>query len=80
MKARVVVRLKPEVHDPQGETIRGTLEALGYGKVQEVRQGKTFELSLQASSREEAEAMARDIAERVLANPVLETFEVELHD
>ncbi len=80
MKAKVCVRLKPSVHDPQGETIRVALETMGYQSVTDVRQGKYFEISLDASSREEAESQVREIANRVLSNPVIETFEVELLD
>jgi phosphoribosylformylglycinamidine synthase len=80
LKAKVFVRLKPSVHDPQGETIRGALETMGYQGVRQVRQGKYFEMSLDATSREEAEAMVREIATRVLSNPVIETFQVELVD
>ncbi|MEE9179702.1 MAG: phosphoribosylformylglycinamidine synthase subunit PurS [Vicinamibacteria bacterium] len=80
MRAKVYVRLKPSVHDPQGETIRGALETMGYQSVTDVRQGKYFEISLDASSREEAESQVREIANRVLSNPVIETFEVELLD
>jgi len=79
-RAKVFVRLKPSVHDPQGETIRGALATLGYQGVQEVRQGKYFEMALEAASREEAEASVREMANRVLSNPVIETFEVELAD
>lgn len=78
MRARVLVKLKPAVHDPQGETIGKALSGLDYEKVASVRQGKFFDLELDVGSREEAEALAREIAERVLANPVLEVFEVEL--
>ena len=80
MRARVVVQLKPEVHDPQGETICRSLHTLGYSGVKDVRQGKLFELSLELGSREQAEAAAREIARRVLSNPVLEVFEVEVID
>jgi phosphoribosylformylglycinamidine synthase PurS subunit len=78
MKARVFVSLKPGVHDPQGETIRRALETLGYSGIAELRQGKFFEISLEASSRNEAEATLREIAERVLSNPVIESFRIEL--
>ena len=78
MKAHVVVRLKNAVHDPQGETIGHALEQLEFDKVKGVRQGKFFELTLDVESREEAEKMAREIAERVLSNPVLEVFRVEV--
>ena len=80
MKANVIVRLKSQVLDPQGETIRAALDTLGYSNVKEVRQGKHFEISLEATSQQEAESQAREIAERVLSNPVLETFDVEVAD
>jgi phosphoribosylformylglycinamidine synthase subunit PurS len=78
--AKVFVRLKPSVHDPQGETIKGALATLGYSGVKDVRQGKYFEMSLESASREEAEASAREMAVRVLSNPVIETFDVEVGD
>lgn len=78
MKANVIVKLKSAVHDPQGETIRRALEQLELGQVESVRQGKFFELTVDASSKEEAEKIARDIALRVLSNPVLEVFQVEI--
>ncbi len=77
-RAKVYVRLKPSVHDPQGETIRGALATMGYSGVEEVRQGKYFEMSIKAGTREEAEAMVREIANRVLSNPVIETFQVDV--
>jgi phosphoribosylformylglycinamidine synthase len=80
MKANVIVRLKEAVHDPQGETISHALKGLGYETVTAVRQGKFFELSLEAESKDEAERVAREIALRVLSNPVLEVFEVEVLD
>ena len=78
MKANVIVKLKSAVHDPQGETISRALEGLQFDKVSSVRQGKFFELTLDVGSTDEAEAMAREIAERVLSNPVLEVFRVEV--
>lgn len=78
MKANVIVKLKSAVHDPQGETISNALKRLDYDGVKDVRQGKFFELTLEADSKEEAEKIAREVAERVLSNPVLEVFEVEV--
>ncbi len=78
MKANVVVKLKSAVHDPQGETIRHALEQLELGQIESVRQGKFFELTVDAPSKEEAEKIVREIAERVLSNPVLEVFQVEV--
>ncbi len=80
MKANVIIKLKSAVHDPQGETIGHALAGLEYDQVTSVRQGKIFELTLDVSSKEEAASMAREIAERVLSNPVLEVFEVEVED
>ena len=78
MKANVIVKLKSAVHDPQGETIGHALAGLGFDKVTSVRQGKFFELTLDVESKEEAETIAREIAQRVLSNPVLEVFDVEV--
>ena len=78
MKARVFVTLKPSVFDPQGRTIVEALQSLGYGTVADVRQGKYFELDLSVPSRDEAEKLAAEVADRVLANPVIESFRIEL--
>ncbi len=80
MKANVIVKLKSAVHDPQGETISRALDGLGFDKVASVRQGKFFEVTLDVDSRDEAVKMAREIAERVLSNPVLEVFRVEVEN
>ena len=78
MKARVFVTLKPSVFDPQGSTIAGALHSLGYEAVTDVRQGKYFELDVDAASAAEAERLAREVADRVLSNPVIESFRIEL--
>jgi len=78
MKARVFVTLKPSVFDPQGNTIAGALHSLGYDAVTDVRQGKFFELDLNVASSAEAERLAAELADRVLANPVIESFRIEL--
>ena len=78
MKARVFVSLKPSVFDPQGHTIVEALKSLGYDAVADVRQGKYFEVDLDVATRAEAEKLAAEVADRVLANPVIETFRIEL--
>jgi phosphoribosylformylglycinamidine synthase len=78
MKARVFVTLKPSVFDPQGSTIAGALHSLGFDAVSDVRQGKYFELDLNVASAGDAEKLAAEVADRVLANPVIESFRVEL--
>ena len=78
MKARVFVTLKPTVFDPQGHTIVEALHSLGYGDVADVRQGKFFEIELNVKGTAEAEKLAADVADRVLANPVIESYRIEL--
>jgi len=78
MKAHVWVMLKSTVLDPQGQTIRRALSSLGYEKIQDVRQGKFFVLSLDGMSREEASREVERIAKEVLTNPVIEEFRFEI--
>lgn len=78
MKALVHVTLKPSILDPQGKTIAHALQAMGYGEIQDVRQGKFFELDVDAASADEAQAMIEEVASRVLANPVIESYRVEV--
>ncbi|MEX2262093.1 MAG: phosphoribosylformylglycinamidine synthase subunit PurS [Bryobacteraceae bacterium] len=78
MKARVYVSLKSTVLDPQGQTIRAALAGQGHGLVRDVRQGKFFDLALDAGvSREQAEKEIDGIARDVLTNPVTEDYRVE---
>jgi phosphoribosylformylglycinamidine synthase len=78
MKARVFVTLKPSVFDPQGRTIADALHSLGYDAVADVRQGKFFELDLAAGTAEQARKLAAEVADKVLANPVIESYRVEV--
>ena len=78
MRARVFVTLKPSVFDPQGRTIVDALQSLGYLNVADVRQGKYFELDLATTERAQAEQLAADVADKVLANPVIESYRVEV--
>jgi len=78
MKARVYVTLKPSVFDPQGRVVAEALHTLGYGDVQDVRQGKFFELDIDAADRAEVEARVGEMAARLLANPVIESYRVEV--
>jgi phosphoribosylformylglycinamidine synthase len=80
MKARVHIRLKDGVLDPQGAAIGRALAQLGFAGVGEVRQGKMIELQLDATDRAEAEARARAMCEQLLANPVIETYTVSIED
>ena len=76
MKALVLVRLKPEVLDPQGKAIRNASESLGYAAVRDVRQGKLFEIELDAEDETRARALVEELCRKLLANPVIEDFEI----
>lgn len=76
--AEVKVMLKEGISDPQGQTIERALPALGYEGVGEVRVGKRIELKLDAGDIDEARAKVEDMCNRLLANPVIESFEVEV--
>ena len=74
MKARILVSFKDSVLDPQGQTVRNALHTLGYDAVQDVRQGKVFELDLSGISKADAERLVPEIAGKVLANVVIEKY------
>lgn len=79
MKAKVYVTLKPSVLDPQGKAIHHSVELLGFDKIQDVRQGKYFEVQMsEGLSETDAIEIATEIAKDVLANPVIEDFRVEV--
>jgi phosphoribosylformylglycinamidine synthase len=81
MKAYVYVSLKKSVLDPQGKTIQGSLKKMGYRGLEEVRQGKFFELTLDGGlTRTDAEAEVARIAREVLTNPVIEDFRYTLEE
>ena len=74
--AEVRVTLKEGIADPQGQTIQRALPALGFDGVNDVRVGKHIELTVEASDAGDAEARVRQMCEQLLANPVIETFQV----
>jgi phosphoribosylformylglycinamidine synthase len=81
MKAYVYVSLKRSVLDPQGKTIQGSLQKMGFKGLQDVRQGKFFELTLDGGlNREQAEVEVGRIARDVLTNPVIEEFRYSLEE
>ena len=79
-KARVLVWLKQDVLDPQGRTVTEALHSLGYESVKEVRQGKAFNITLDASPSRDVELadLVSNMAKKLLSNPVIEDFTVEL--
>ncbi|WP_198371708.1 phosphoribosylformylglycinamidine synthase subunit PurS [Roseomonas rosulenta] len=78
MKARVYVMPKAGVLDPQGKAISHALDGLGFAGVQDVRAGKVIELDLAETDPARAKAAAEDMARKLLANTVIESFRVEL--
>jgi phosphoribosylformylglycinamidine synthase len=76
--ARVNVLLKEGIADPQGLTIERALPALGFTGVQDVRVGKLIELNVEATTPEEARTRVEDMCEKLLANPVIESYEVTI--
>lgn len=77
MKAIVCVTLKADVLDPQGRAIQRACATLGHDAVRDVRQGKLFEIELDASDRAAAERLVRELCEKLLANPVIEDWRIE---
>ena len=78
MKARVFVTLKNGVLDPQGKAIGRALNGLGFGAVGEVRQGKVIDLELSGSNADQAKTELKAMCEKLLANTVIEKYEIEL--
>jgi phosphoribosylformylglycinamidine synthase len=78
MRARVFVMLKPSVFDPQGTTVAEALHTLGYASVTDVRQGKYFELDIDAKTADEARRIASEAADKLLANPVIESYRIDI--
>jgi phosphoribosylformylglycinamidine synthase PurS subunit len=78
MRARVYVTLKPSVFDPQGRVVADALSSLGYEDVRDVRQGKFFDLELTDADPAVARARVTEMADRLLANPVIESYRVEV--
>ena len=79
MKARVYVTLKGSILDPQGKAIEGALKSLGFEGIESVRQGKIFDIELKGVDRAAAEGLLRGACEKLLANQIVENFQVEIH-
>ena len=78
MKARIVVRLRPGILDPQGATIRRALEGLGFPEVRDLRVGKLLELTLDEADPARARARLDEMCRKLLANPVVEDYTCEV--
>lgn len=80
MKARVQVMLKNGVLDPQGKAIEHSLESLGFSNVDEVRMGKVIEVDVAETDIDKARVQITEMCEKLLANTVIERYEIELED
>ena len=78
MKARVLVRLKPGILDVQGTSVMRALGGLGFGEVRELRVGKVLELEVDGADREAARRRVEEMCVRLLTNPVMEDYTVEI--
>jgi phosphoribosylformylglycinamidine synthase len=78
MKARVFITLKNGVLDPQGKAIGHALNNLGFGNVGEVRQGKVIDIELSERDEPKARASVKEMCDKLLANTVIEKYEIEL--
>ena len=78
MRARVFVRLKRGILDPQGTAVKRALEGLGYREVQDLRVGRVLEMELDATEPSQARGRLEEMCRKLLANPVTEEFSVEI--
>jgi len=78
MKAKVIIKLKDTILDPQGLTIHHALETLGYKNIESLRSGKFFEIELNVEDREKAVEIVDEICKKLLANPVTEEYQLPL--
>jgi phosphoribosylformylglycinamidine synthase len=78
MRAKVTVTLKSGILDPQGKAIEGALKSLGVDGIASVRQGKVFDIEIAEGDRDAAEARLREAAEKLLANTVIENYDVKV--
>ncbi len=80
MNFSVLVKVMPlkELLDPQGKAVMGGLQNLGIRTIKDVRIGKTIQLQVEAASSDEAKKIAEDASKKLLANPVMEYFEISL--
>ena len=76
MKISVIITLKKDVLDPQGKVIHQTLDGLGFEGINEVRQGKYFEINTNESDKKKAEEKVEDMCKKLLANLVIEDFKI----
>jgi len=80
LQVKIFITLKNGVVDPQGVTIKGALESLGYQGIANIRLGKYIQMELNSKSREEAEKDVEEMCDKLLANPVIENYKYEISE
>ena len=80
MRGIVTIVLKPDILDPQGRAVRDSLKSLDFNEVEDVRIGKSIEVKMNETSRDEAEALLRRMCKSILVNPVIEDFQIEIRE
>ena len=76
MKISVIITLKKDVLDPQGKVIHQTLDGMGFNDLNEVRQGKYFEIDTKETDNDKAKAKVKEMCEKLLANLVIENYKI----
>ena len=76
MKVSAIITLKKDVLDPQGKVIHETLDGMGFNSVNEVRQGKYFEIDVKENDPKKAKEIVEDMCEKLLANLVIENYKI----
>ena len=76
MKISVIINLKKDVLDPQGKVIHQTLDGMGFEGINEVRQGKYFEIDTKEDDKKKAEEKVEEMCKKLLANLVIEDFKI----
>ena len=76
MKISVIITLKKDVLDPQGQVIQKTLNGMGFNNINEVRQGKFFELELSETNKERSKTKVEEMCQKLLANLVIEDYKI----
>ena len=79
-KVKIEVKLKPVVLDPQGKTVHQALQNLGYSEVEDARIGKLIELRIKDGSAQNVEERVGEMCKKLLSNPVIENFEVNIEE
>ena len=79
MKASITVTLKKDVLDPQGKVVKQTLKNMGYSKIEDVRQGKYFEIEVQETDKKKAEKTIEEICKKLLRNEVIEDYTINFN-